>query len=229
MMAQPEEPGHRAGVSDLPQQANLQNQKIGEEKASLRLSLRAKRKALSSTFRLSADAAMTSHFIDAYRGTGEINVGLYAPVGTEVCTAGFAELLRELGARTYYPRLQADELSLDFVLSDRPVEEFSLGAYQIPEPEGPGLSADKMDLILLPGLGFDRAGGRLGQGKGCFDRALRDYNGLCAGLTYTCQIVDTVPMLEHDRPIDILFSESGVEWASKKAEALFLIEGGETG
>ena len=158
-----------------------------------------------------------------------MNVGLYAPVGTEVSTAGFAGLLRKQGARIYYPRLQADELSLDFVFSERPFEEFSLGAYQIPEPDGPGQTADKMDLILLPGLGFDRAGGRLGQGKGCFDRALRDYDGLCVGLTYGCQIVDKIPMFDHDRPMDILFSESGIEWADVRAEELFDIQGGRTG
>jgi len=60
-----------------------------------------------------------------------------------------------------------------------------------------------IDLILVPGLAFDRSGGRLGRGKGYYDRFLATVppSAVTIGMCFTCQIVERVPMNEHDWPV----------------------------
>ena len=80
-----------------------------------------------------------------------------------------------------------------------PVEE---GTKLVPEPvEGP-------DLILIPGLAFDERGGRLGKGKGFYDRYLDGKNGLKIGLAFDVQVLRKKLALEpHDKLLDGLVTE----------------------
>ncbi len=93
------------------------------------------------------------------------------------------------------------------------------GAYRILEPReelraapGKSVEAGELDLVLVPGTAFDRRGGRMGQGKGYYDRLL---GGVRPGvplvaLAFECQMLDEVPMAPHDRHMDIVVTEAGV-------------------
>jgi 5-formyltetrahydrofolate cyclo-ligase len=72
-----------------------------------------------------------------------------------------------------------------------------------------GKPAD-LDVVVLPGIAFDRQGGRLGQGKGYYDRLLADVSSKCTliGLAFDVQLVEEVPMEPHDVRLDILITES---------------------
>ncbi len=67
-------------------------------------------------------------------------------------------------------------------------------------------TVDEADLVLVPGVAFDRAGGRLGRGGGWYDRALaRVRPGVpVVGLAYDVCVVDAVPMQPHDRTVDLI-------------------------
>ncbi|MFN5191723.1 MAG: 5-formyltetrahydrofolate cyclo-ligase, partial [Burkholderiales bacterium] len=69
---------------------------------------------------------------------------------------------------------------------------------------------DIVDLLLVPGVAFDRRGHRLGYGKGYYDRLLpaRRPAALLAALAFDCQLVDEVPVSEHDVSIDLLITPS---------------------
>ncbi len=75
------------------------------------------------------------------------------------------------------------------------------GPFAIPEPDSalPAIALERLDLILIPGLAFDRRGRRLGRGRGFFDRILR--RAVLArrwGVAFDQQIVERVPTEPHD-------------------------------
>ena len=66
-------------------------------------------------------------------------------------------------------------------------------------------------LCVLPGLGFDLSGNRLGYGKGYYDRVLSGYTGKTAGVCYTGCLKTLLPHGRYDRMIDILVTEKFVK------------------
>ena len=87
------------------------------------------------------------------------------------------------------------------------------GPFGILEPETPfSVPPSEVDIFFLPGIAFDRKGGRLGYGKGYFDRLLAERNtrGTRVGLAFSEQIVERVPTGPYDRPMDYLVTEEGV-------------------
>ncbi len=71
---------------------------------------------------------------------------------------------------------------------------------------------EQVDLVVTPGLGFDRDGGRLGRGGAFYDRffANEQLRASRCGFGFTEQVVDSVPVAEHDQPVDFLVTDEGV-------------------
>lgn len=80
------------------------------------------------------------------------------------------------------------------------------GKFGIREPSPtPDLKEGKpLDLILVPGLGFDRHGHRLGRGRGFYDRLLSENRGLRCGACFDEQIIESIPTEPHDITLDFL-------------------------
>ncbi|NND98730.1 MAG: 5-formyltetrahydrofolate cyclo-ligase [Pirellulaceae bacterium] len=99
------------------------------------------------------------------------------------------------------------------------MEELEIGMYKILEPRADLRDvADKqvdvkdLDLILVPGVGFDSKGGRTGHGKGYYDKCLenaRPETPLIA-LAFECQMFDEIPMQDHDIYMDKVVTEDRV-------------------
>ena len=86
------------------------------------------------------------------------------------------------------------------------------GPFGILEPETKlSVPSSEVDIFFLPGIAFDREGGRLGYGKGYFDRLLAERNarGTRVGLAFSDQLVERVPTGPHDRPMHYLVTEEG--------------------
>jgi 5-formyltetrahydrofolate cyclo-ligase len=67
------------------------------------------------------------------------------------------------------------------------------------------------DVILVPGLAFDRNGARLGQGGGWYDRVLADAPHVAAiGICFDCQMVPHIPSESHDRRVALVVTETQV-------------------
>lgn len=94
------------------------------------------------------------------------------------------------------------------------VAELVKGCYGLLEPasdSGRKYSGGGRTICFLPGLCFDRNGGRLGYGKGYYDRYLQNFTGITAGLCFSGLLSDTpLPQGPFDRPVDILVTEKGV-------------------
>lgn len=75
--------------------------------------------------------------------------------------------------------------------------------YGIPEPEGPVfMKEDEIDLILIPGIAFDREKNRMGRGKAYYDRLLQSLSSFKLGICFDFQVLDHVPIDEHDIKMD---------------------------
>jgi len=72
---------------------------------------------------------------------------------------------------------------------------------------------DRFDVVIVPGVAFTRQGGRLGHGRGYYDRMLarlRPRVGVRIGVCFASHLVEAVPMDEHDVPMDLVVTETGV-------------------
>ncbi len=110
----------------------------------------------------------------------------------------------------------AGELEL-FRLAD--MSELELGMYKILEPRQDlrtrpekQVAVEKLDLVMVPGVAFDDRGGRMGHGKGYYDKLLENARPDCplVALAFECQIFDEVPMGEHDIFMDKVVTERRV-------------------
>ncbi|WP_216830012.1 5-formyltetrahydrofolate cyclo-ligase [Alkalihalobacterium elongatum] len=69
---------------------------------------------------------------------------------------------------------------------------------------------DQLDLILVPGVAFDKNGNRLGYGGGYYDRYLEDFRGETCALTFEQQLVDDIPLEPFDIPVQMIVTEDQV-------------------
>ena len=110
--------------------------------------------------------------------------------------------------RIALPRVSGENLVFHWVARR---EELRTGSFGILEPAEEAPAAGKeFDLILIPGLAFDLRGGRLGRGKGFYDRFLAGARGIRVGVCFEDQIVGDVPAEPHDLRMDFLVTPSAI-------------------
>ncbi len=180
------------------------------EKQRLRTLLRQRRRALSArdikenSQRIADRLCAQAMFHQARQ------ILLYSPDENEVDTEGLWQEARRRGIAVYYPRVTADKREVEFVRR-HDNEPLIPGVFDIVVPPGEDLltSVTQTDLALLPSVGFDRAGHRLGRGRGYYDRALRGVlaGALRIGLAYECQVVPHVPVETHDECVNYIVTE----------------------
>ena len=124
----------------------------------------------------------------------------YWSMDDEVYTHDFVK--RWAGSKTLLlPCVKGDELELRYFDGE---ERLLPGeGYAIPEPVGE-LFTDwgKIDLILVPGVAFDKSGNRLGRGKGYYDKVLKQTGAYKLGVCFDFQLVERVPVEPHDVKMD---------------------------
>ena len=182
------------------------------EKGVLRRAIRRRRAAVSEDARVAAAAALSSVGLAALgeRCAGAV-VAAYWPVASELDPRPLARALRdEHGARLALPVVAGDELWFGAWDGDACFEPAGFGALG----PGPGAAVLRPDVVLAPLVGCDRRGGRLGQGKGYYDRALaridEDGAAFVVGVALDCQLSPAVPTEVHDRRLDAVLTDR--EW-----------------
>lgn len=107
----------------------------------------------------------------------------------------------------YLPRVNGVNLEI------LPYDEtrIELGSFHIEEPSGgEPVDADEIELIIVPAVAYDRRGNRLGRGKGFYDRLLATTTAVRVGVGYDFQMVDSLPVEEHDVPMNIVVIQKEV-------------------
>jgi len=142
-------------------------------------------------------------------------IGLFVSRADEVDTSALLRLALEDGKEVLLPRITA-AAGLEFASLGDP-DRLRVGRFGIPEPppDRPAVRLDDRALVLVPGLAFDRNGGRLGRGGGYYDRALAiDRRAALApvliGVGFSFQLVEWVPMNALDVRLDGVVSDLGL-------------------
>lgn len=175
-------------------------------KSVTRRTVLARRDALSPAERAAASAAI------ATRATHRLPdgiVALYAPKGTEVDTAMLDAELRERGTTIAYPRVLDGQFLLEFRIAT--IDELVAGGrfgLREPRPDADLVDVLQIAAFVVPGLAFDRDGGRVGWGRGYYDATLAAApDALRIGLAFECQLLDHVPAEPHDVKLHHVITE----------------------
>lgn len=123
--------------------------------------------------------------------------------------------------RVFLPRVNISKRELEIKEID-PSEELIKGHWGIPEPpdRAPSRDINEADLIIVPGLCFDRKGGRIGYGAGYYDKLLSNLKRPVpvVAIAYDEQIVETVPIETHDKRVDIIVTDREVIYCGHKKD-----------
>jgi 5-formyltetrahydrofolate cyclo-ligase len=140
-------------------------------------------------------------------------VMLYLSTPTEVDTASLALRCWQQNKTVVVPKVSWDQRRM------LPVEITSLQTgmtttgQNIREPiSGKPIPIDFIDLVVVPGLGFTPTGYRVGRGMGFYDRFLAqgEFIGVSCGLAFNEQVIDDIPVLDHDMPLSMLVTDRGI-------------------
>jgi 5-formyltetrahydrofolate cyclo-ligase len=183
---------------------------VRERKKTLRKEIVEKRKSLTEEQikELSLKAVKNLKSLPEFKKAKTIM--LYFPVRGEVdLTELIGELVKDNSKILLLPKVTADGEMVAVEVKD--LEILKKGKYGIPEPIGGRIfKPEKVDFVAVPGVAFDKRGYRLGMGKGFYDRFLPRVKGTKVGIAYDFQIVDEVPVEEHDIPLDKIVTPEGV-------------------
>ena len=133
-------------------------------------------------------------------------IGLYRANADEAPASHYAGFFHENGHRLALPRFAARDSAMQFASHTDPFAETDLveGPFGLMQP---GSAAGKIvpDVLVMPLIGFTERGERLGQGGGHYDRWLEQHpETRTIGLAWDCQLVDELPVEDHDRPLDLV-------------------------
>lgn len=187
---------------------------VGMDKKAMRKELLEKRKALTEGQRQEYGEAIVRHVTEMPEVQSAKVVLLYLDFRGEVSSEGMILWGIEQGKTVCAPVTVVEERRLIPVRIET-AGEYDVGAYGIREPkmrEELVVGVEEIDAVILPGVGFDRKGGRLGYGGGYYDRFLPRLrpDAKKIAVAYDVQVIDAVPMEEHDTVLDALVTELGV-------------------
>ncbi len=141
------------------------------------------------------------------------SIGLYRSLPTEVDTQIIFDEALKQGKKIAFPKVKDSQGPLYFFWVED-AQQMSCSQWGVMEPDeklgARSAFLSEMDLLIIPGLAFDRQGYRLGRGKSFYDRTLKSFFGQRLGLAYSFQIFDELPREAWDQKINWLVSEE--EW-----------------
>lgn len=141
----------------------------------------------------------------------------YVDVRSEVRTRHYLATALTHGKKIVVPWCREDGTLALFHLED--MNELAIGMYKILEPRADlrdlpakQVKPEELDLIMVPGVAFDRRGGRTGHGKGYYDKLLEHSRMDCplVALAFECQMFPEIPTAAHDIYMDKIITEAAI-------------------
>lgn len=189
-------------------------------KRSLRAELKQRLRALSAEERLRQSRLLAQKVIAHSQYQKSQRISIFLSMQDEIETDEIIKDIFRRGKTCFIPRYRFQSNHMDMVRLASPEEIASLPktSWNIPQPgedeaREEALSTGGLDLIFMPGLGFDKQGNRLGRGRGYYDAFLKRCEQHQQAKPYTMalafkeQICDRVPVDEHDVKVDEVLYE----------------------
>lgn len=167
------------------------------------------RSQLNEAERVQKTAVITEKIIQCRYFSEAERIFCYIDFQGEAGTEGIIKEAWQLGKKVYAPRVSGDTMEF---FEFHSFSELVPGAFGILEPQG-RKAADSMetDLMVLPGVAFDRSRNRIGYGRGYYDRYLAARSGFYTiGAAFEMQIVDRIETEKTDIRADMLVTEKGI-------------------
>jgi len=182
---------------------------VPQWKADLRRSLLAKRLAIADAERTAWNAAITDHLIQGFPQLAAMTVGIYWPYQGEFDPRPAMRHFRKLGATSALPEVVQKGAPLRF-RKWWPGAAMTKGVYDIAVPQG--TDAVQPQALIIPPVGFDADGFRLGYGGGFYDRTLATLRPrpLTIGVAYELSRVPTIHPQGFDLALDFVVTERGI-------------------
>lgn len=183
---------------------------VKEEKTRLRKLLRERRASIPASQKALLDAAICRNIASLACFRFADTVLMYAPIGSEIDVTPLAAEALACGKRVAYPICDTDSCRMSFRYVNS-ISELDFGSYNIPEPSKSAeeFIGSERALCIVPALSFDRAGFRLGYGKGYYDRFLKSFRGSSLGATYEELLSESLPRGYYDRAVSVIVTERG--------------------
>lgn len=185
-----------------------------QRKQQIRVHARAARKQQEHRGALSRQICRKLADLPEYVNAGVVM--FYVDMPFEVDTRHFLPAAWTSGKQIVVPYCIEGQLDLFRIES---FDDLAPGTYGILEPtaecrrrQDRNVDISEVDLVVLPGVAFDRRGGRIGHGKGYYDKLLRHARSDTAlvALAFECQLVDEVPMLPYDVLVHAVITEKAI-------------------
>jgi 5-formyltetrahydrofolate cyclo-ligase len=176
----------------------------------LRRTARAQRARLADGARVEAAQAAAEHFErDVPYDQGDV-IAVYWPIREEIDTKPLLLTLMDAGLTVCLPVVKGQDKPLAFRVWEPDAALYEAGFGTL----APGDFAPETlpDIVVIPLVGFDRTGTRLGYGRGYYDRTIAalEKKPLLVGYAFAIQELPDIPRADHDIPLDVLVTEDGV-------------------
>lgn len=198
---------------------NNSNNNVRDQKNAIREKYRALRAEMDEDEKRRRDSAIAQVATSMASFRLAEYVLMYAPTGEEIDITEIARRALELGKKVLFPVCSKEEHTMVYRQISS-LDELSPGAYGLNEPAADAPDYDPARdagsaICFVPGLVYDRAGYRVGYGKGFYDRYLSSFTGCKIGVVYDDCILRQVPRGRFDVKVDILLCEKGVRMTSE--------------
>jgi 5-formyltetrahydrofolate cyclo-ligase len=181
-------------------------------KAALRTQILSCRDQIAEEIRQVASAAIAAHAEAVMRALApRSTIAVYAAKGSEVDVGEIDAMARRLGHEVAYPRVVAGQPWLAFHFAEAAALRAASFGLREPAAGAPRAELSAIACFFVPGIAFDHLGGRVGWGRGYYDNTFaRAAQATRIGVAFECQVVDRVPVVEHDILLHGLLTEARV-------------------
>jgi len=177
------------------------------DKSQLRLYYRQKRNIFTGTKKAKADSSIARKIIDLPIFQKSTTIGVYVSIPEEVDTHGLLIYGFNTDKTIAVPKILPRPIMTFFKIGS--FDDLKTHPFGILEPNE-GLAEvpiNQIELVVVPGIAFDRKGYRLGYGGGYTDWLFSQSSAYKIGIAYSFQVVEKLPRKTYDRPVDLVITE----------------------
>lgn len=179
------------------------------EKKTLRTTIKHELNQLSIDFYRDASLTIKNKLLQESSIVQANTIGLTISRKTEVDTKIIIQSLWDLNKKVAVPKCNPKSHTMDFYIITN-FDQLETVYLDLQEPiceKTVYINKNDLDVIVVPGIVFDKKGYRIGYGGGYYDRYLKDFKGTTISLAFQLQVVEQVPKDVHDIPVQCILTE----------------------